>query len=390
MPRMFDILRGKIIDSDKKKIKAPTDKREPNGKKEPTDKRAPTEKKDIDLTVSFPRQIRYVSSAKNDSNDTLAMPEKLIETIKKKGIDNFEIAKERYSDALGVVETLSVKVIKEESLDLFIPEVYETIDTLINQLILGDSLLENVAGEGNLDNYLTRHITNVCILSLAVGLQMRLNKSKLHTLGMAAILHDLGMLSLREIVEQPRELSADELWEVKEHPAKGVEIVLRLGSAYNSLTEIIQQHHERTNGQGYPLGLRGNQINDYAKIIGLVDTYEAMTHYRSFRQLRIPHQAVKELMHPLKPLFEPEIIKALIDKISIYPVGSFVKLNTQEIAKVITTNSTSPLRPLVLVILDAYGKRISELKTLDLSKNDSIYIKEPVLLNQGNELERLT
>ena len=369
MPRMFDVLKGKGENPKPEKNKPGNN----------------TSESKPDTTVPFPRQIRSTPNdkPKDNSNDTLKISKKMIDEVKKKGVDNPEIAKEKYAQALAFVEVLLEKVNKAESLDSYLEEIHKIVDVLTNQLILGDSLLEIVAKEYETTNYLPKHIVNVCILSLTVGLQMKLNKSKLHTLGIAAILKDVGMLTVREITKQPRALSREEHEEVKKHTSISAEFASKIGDAYNTIKEIIEQHHERMNGRGYPLGLKTNEINDYAKIIGLADTYEAMTHNRAFREAKMPHQVIREIIDSLKPLFEPEIIKALIDKISIYPIGSFVKLNNGYIAKVVSSNTDSPLRPMVLVLLDSYGNHVSEPKMLDLSKEDSFYIREPVVLKDS-------
>ena len=90
-------------------------------------------------------------------------------------------------------------------------------------------MLEQIAGEDTEKDYLSQHIANVCVLSLAIGMQMNFNKSKLHILGMAAVFHDIGMLDCEAIVEKPQELSEDEYEEVKNHVLKGGEIVSKIG-----------------------------------------------------------------------------------------------------------------------------------------------------------------
>lgn len=371
MPRMYDVLRNKGEN--------------PKSKSKDTSK-TPA------LTVHFPRQICNISNDQNKPQERAEVSKKLINVVRKKGLDSTEIAEEKYNQALALVKVLLQKIAEAKGktgagLDLYINQMRRAVDVLINQLILGDSLLEKAAQRYREDYYLVEHLVNVCILSLAVGMQLEFNKSKLHTLGITALIYDMGMLSLKATVQQPRKLSADEFNAVKKHITEGARILLRFFAKtkavyYDMIKGAIEQHHERINSRGYPLGLKEDLINDYAKILGLVDTYEAMTHGRSFRKANIPHQVVREILGPLQALFEPKIIKALLNKISIYPVGSFVILNNGDIAKVIATNSSSPLRPSVLVVMDAYGKRLPELKTLDLSKNVSIYIKEPTLLKE--------
>lgn len=373
MPRMFDILKGKV-------------EFEPPPK--PPSKKKESSKNTIDFAVTFPRQIRDAFYAErklldaSQEQDASQVSKKLIEAVKQKGIDSIELAKEKYEYALKIVEDLLDRVNREELIDTYIDEIYRTVDVLTNQLILGDSLLEDVVEEGSLKNYLPRHITNVCILSLSVGMRMRFNKSRLHVLGVASLLHDIGMMRVKDIIEQPRKLSDEELKEIRTHTWEFVKFFPKTETHYDFIKEIIKQHHERENGAGYPLGLTGTKINEYAKIIALVDTYEAMTHPRCFRKAKVPHEVIKEIMHSIKLFFDSEAIKALVDKLSIYPVGSFVKLNNREIAKVISSNPDSPLRPFVLVMFDAYGKYMSERKTVDLSKNNSIYIKGPAYLNE--------
>lgn len=347
MPRMFDILR---------------------------------EKTKTDSTVSFPREIHSIFRTQKGLEDAAQTSKRLIDAVKKKGINNIKVAQEKYNQTLKVIEDLLKKIEKQE-FNFAANGIYQTVDGLTNQLILGNSLLEIIAGEYRKSSYLAEHLVNVCILSLALGLQMNFNKSKLHTLAVAALLHDLGMVPVEKLTNQPGKLSTEETRRIREHTSAGIKIISQIKDFYcNGVEEVIAQHHERINGKGYPRGLKGNELNVYSKILGLVDTYEAMTHPRAHRQARLPHQAIREIMGRDKVFFEPEVIKALVSKISIYPIGSFVRLNTREIAKVILADPTSPLRPLVLVILDSSGRNIPEPQTLDLSKSNSVYIKEAVLL----------
>ena len=362
MPRMFDILRGKM-DFPKK-----------NSPNEP----APEEKQRED--INFPRQIGDDPAGSRDKKQLsgIRFSRKLIDSVKNKGIDNGQIAKEKYSNMLGAAKILLNKIERKNDIDSWMESIYDIVDTVTNQLILGNSLLENVTKNYETKDYLPHHTVNVCILSLAIGLQMNFNKSRLHILGMAAMLHDIGLLEVKNIINLPRKLSEAEFEEVKKHSLRGAEMVSELGERFKELEDIIAQHHERNDGSGYPSKIKGSDINIYAKIIGLVDTYEAMIHNRPYPGLRSPHRALREILASLNSLFEPEIIKALVEKISIYPLGSFVKLSNGETAKVISSNFTSPLRPVVVVVLDEYGRHLKKSRTEDLAKEDNIYIIEPV------------
>ncbi|MFH1478197.1 MAG: HD domain-containing phosphohydrolase [Candidatus Omnitrophota bacterium] len=355
MPRMFDIL------------KKASNKKENNTKKD---------------SLSFPRKIKDVFRLGDKQDITSSSSKTYIDALKRKDIDNRPLAKEKYNKALGVIEILFTKIKNRETIDLYCDEVYKTVDELTNQLILGDALLENVGFLDIKEDYLSTHTLNVCILSLAVGLYMKFNKSQLHTLGMACMLHDAGLLDMQDIIKEPRILTEGEFLRVKRHVSKAVELVPKTKDFFDGVREAIKAHHERIDGSGYPLCLKDNEINEFSKIIGLVDAYEAMTHNRPYKKAKMSHFAMRDIIGPGKSVFDPEVIKALVDKISIYPLGSFVKLNSGEIAKVISSNPNSPLRPLVLVVLDSYSKTVPEIATVDLSKSNSIYIKEPVYITK--------
>ena len=193
MPRMFDVLKG-TVDSSKYKGRHYT-------------------QKTPDLAVGFRRQIRKIFSPDKCPTDAMQVSRKLIDAVKKKDMDSPEIAKEKYDLTLMFTKVLLNKLEIEKSFILHTPDLYKNVDSLANQLILGDSLLGNVAEEYTADNYIPRHLVNVCILALMIGMQTKFNKSKLHILGMAALLHDIGLLCFKDIIQQPRQLSYEEFRE---------------------------------------------------------------------------------------------------------------------------------------------------------------------------------
>ncbi|MFC1699065.1 HD-GYP domain-containing protein [Candidatus Omnitrophota bacterium] len=310
------------------------------------------------------------------------LPQSISDIAQSADIDNLEIAQEKYDRSLSALESLLRNLDQGSQADAsdYKDRLQEIAETLINQLILGDSLLEIIAGQYSSKDFLPRHSINVCIIALAMGIQMGLNKSKLHSLAAAALIHDLGMFSAEELIAQPAKLTAQEWAQVKDHVSRSLEFVCRVGlSRDQTLKQIIAQHHERANGQGYPAGLQAEAINDVAQTLGLADTYEALTHRRPYRQEKAPHHALKEIIGPSKHLFESEVIKALITKMSIYPVGSMVWLNTGDIAKVISANPQAPFNPKVLILLHENGQSLAEPKALDLSQHISINIRGPQL-----------
>ena len=168
----------------------------------------------------------------------------------------------------------------------------------------------------------------------------------------------------------------EEYAKIKKHPKTSLEILKSAqGEIAQDIIDAIMQEHERLDGSGYPQGLKDKQISELAQIIGLADLYEAMVHQRPYRNKFSPLETVKLILNN-KSAFDCRIIKILIEKIGIFPIGVLVRLNTQEIGTVIKENPRLPLRPVVNVFYDAAGKQLKDHKLIDLSVNPMIFIEE--------------
>lgn len=248
--------------------------------------------------------------------------------------------------------------------------------SLNNEKLLPLALIEDCKD----DDYLPYHSVNVCILSIEVGLGLGYSRPELIELGISALLHDVGMAEYMHLSNQPRKLTAEEYSQVEEHTVKGQEILKKNENLNEKALHVSRQHHMRLDGSGYPKAPKGETIDEYAGIVGLVDMYEAMTHHRAYRDKFLPLEAMKEILKR-KKAFELRLIKILIEKIGIYPIGSLVELNTNEIAEVIKLNHSVHLNPVakVKIIRDADGKKLNKTKMLDMTACSSLYIKKVVL-----------
>lgn len=232
--------------------------------------------------------------------------------------------------------------------------------------------------------YLYQHTINVCVLALKIGFDLNYDFIHLCKLGMAALVHDIGMVQVDEFAGQPRQLSKNEHDELKKHPVYGLEILKsKFGQQLDfELLDVIRQEHERNDGSGYPYGIKSNDICEYAKLIGVIDTYEAIQHTRPYRN-KLGCLATMKRMLEKKDVFEQKFIKDLIDNIGIFPVGTFVQLNTDEIGVVVTQTPKMPLRPWIDITHDANKQKLAEAKRVDLSGNFSIYIKDCYIEPKG-------
>ena len=285
-----------------------------------------------------------------------------------------------YEEAYNLIKDILDRVRNNESFDY--QQVVLVIRKVVDQVCLGGHELLTITDRSSLENYLWCHSVNVCILSLLIGMTLGYNKSKLQELGIAAYLHDLGMIRVLDLVETPKPLDEAKFDEVKKHTNYSFNILNGFKDDVMQLAALVaHQNHERFDGSGYPDGIKGEDIHEYSQIVALADVYEAMTHPRPYRDRFFSHDGIKEILKRAAQ-FSSLAIKALIKRISLYPVSTWVKLNTDEVGKVVEVHEDYPLRPVVNVVFDINGRRLDEVKTIDLASQQSIYIKETVDLSR--------
>jgi len=229
------------------------------------------------------------------------------------------------------------------------------------------------------EDYNISHQVNTMLYALKMGKGLSFTGRKLAELALAALFHDVGMFKIPEkITGKFGKLTDDDLALIKQHPEFGRKILKNYEGEHPVLAEVAYQHHERESGQGYPRGLSGPQIIEFSKIISIIDSYEAMTHNRPYRKALMQAFSAKELIKSKNSLFAPNVIKIFLKEISLYPLGSYVRLNNRAIGKVIATDQSRPLRPDVQIIFDAEGNRVIEDVVLKLDENPIFYIQDSI------------
>ena len=276
-----------------------------------------------------------------------------------------------YEEAVSLMEELLANL-NPNTID---PEkIAAVIEKIVNQLNRNHKKLIILTFNEH-STCLPRHLVNVCIYAVEIGVGLDYDKARLTELGMSAILHDIGMKKYMNLARQPRKLDAKECEEIKTHPAAGAQILANITGLSKVIAQAVYQEHERVNGKGYPKGLKDKAISEYARIIGLVDVYSAMTHPRPYRNNDCisPLKTVQEILKQ-KDVFDHKITKIFLERLGFFPAGSFIELNTKEVCHVVKTNDRYPMRPVVKVLYDSDGNSITEEKTIDLAAQYNIYI----------------
>jgi len=223
------------------------------------------------------------------------------------------------------------------------------------------------------------HQARACVLALRIGAAVGYDHARLISLGLGAAVFDVGLWQLPEAaLRRVDALSGDELALWRSHSMMSADIVRRWGPSDARIVQTILEHHEREQGQGFPQGLHGPAIDPDAKIVGLADTYCGLTLPVSSRPRLKPHEAIREIVKTRNDQFPSALIKALLSELSVFPPGTVVRLNTDEVGRVIAVNRNHPLRPKVEIVTDAKGQRPLAPKLLDLSEAPFLYITGPV------------
>jgi hypothetical protein len=267
---------------------------------------------------------------------------------------------------------VALAVQRQDQLNL---EGLSALATGIAEALKGSEQLFVQAMSGPAGPPLITNLVNVGILATKVGAGLGYHGKELERLTLAGLLHDIGLFAVpQSLITKSGRLTHDERTLIEQHPELGYQAIRKAGPKYDWLAQVVRQAHERWNGQGYPNKLKGRQISEFAQIIGVVDVFDALVSPRGYRRRFFPHEAVRELMVAERTAFPREIVKALVEQLSAYPLGTSVRLTTGEVGSVMRVNTRYPLRPVVWIEGDtAYGQ---ERRQLDLSRTPLVSIIE--------------
>lgn len=225
------------------------------------------------------------------------------------------------------------------------------------------------------DGYLYHQAVNVAVLATALGIAKGYNQKEITELGVGALLHDIGSTRVPKEVLQKNGIYSDMEFEMmKKHTEWGYEILKDQDGISLLSAHVALQHHERWNGSGYPRQLKGTDIHEYARIVGVCDVYEALTSKRIYREAHLPHEALEFIMGGADTLFDVELVRLFAKNVAVYPVGMTVKLNTKESAVVVRLNPEYPQRPVVRLLTDETGRKLDSPYDIDLTQQLTMMI----------------
>lgn len=260
-------------------------------------------------------------------------------------------AERDYKEAFKLVKSTMQNIRLGRSIDT--PAAKEAVSACVDNILHRPNAMLLMSRLRSKDEYTSEHSLNVSIISIALARYVGLNRNQLNEVGLCGLLHDMGkMLTPEQILNKPGHLTGEELQVMRQHPADGQDILSSTAGMLHEAIHVAHAHHERVNGQGYPLGLPGGELSTYNKIVTIADVFDAITGDRIYRQGETVETAL-QIMHNNKgKAFDPILVTQFIENIGIYPLGTVVELHNGEIGVVVHTTPDKRLRPWVKIILD--------------------------------------
>lgn len=254
-------------------------------------------------------------------------------------------------------------------------DIRRVVDLILDELKQNDQAMIMLSTIQATDFYLYQHSLNVCLYAIMLGKAMGYTQDQLSVLALGAMLHDIGKTQVPEkILMKPGPLTEEEMAIMRKHTEDGFIMLKDVPNIPLIAAHCALQHHERLNGTGYPRGILGDEIHEFGQLLGIVDTFDAMTTHRVYRPAALPHEAVEVLYAGAGTLFDQQMISLFRDRVAIYPPGTTVELSSGELGVVVDINASMPHRPVVRILVDAEGVALNDLYEIDLSKKINVTI----------------
>jgi HD-GYP domain-containing protein (c-di-GMP phosphodiesterase class II) len=293
-----------------------------------------------------------------------------------------EVAKKTYERSVAVTKEVvsSVRMGRSAS----VKKVKRAVQSIVDQVLSNEASLVGLTTLRDYDEYTFTHSVNVCIFSVAIGRRLGLSKLQLYDLGMAALLHDVGKSRVPlDVLNKTGALSEEEWRIMQAHPWLGVLTLFGLRGygeiPYRGMI-VAYEHHMKTDLSGYPKSIRARQLSVFSKIVAVADGFDAATTRRAYQTAPIqPDEVLKGMWTNPRRGFEPALVKALINVLGVYPVGTCVILDSYEIGIVYSANPDLAQihRPVVRVVAAPNGAPIADGPLVNLAeqKADGSFVR---------------
>ncbi|MGR5211146.1 HD-GYP domain-containing protein [Vibrio rotiferianus] len=285
-------------------------------------------------------------------------------------------AKKLIAEAKGLAQKLLNQTFEGKIIE--VDEIESWADDMIESVLIDSDALQCVSALRQKDSYLLEHSVNVACLLVSFGKHLGLDKETLKQLAIGGIIHDVGKIKVNdEILHKPARLTPEEFEHMKLHQVFAGEIIVGVKGLSAVSRDVCLMHHEKLDGNGYPRGLKGEQIPKHGRMSGIVDIYDALTADRVYKKGMSSAEAFKILLSLTPTHLDADLVYKFINCIGVYPVGSLVQLSDGRVGIVWTSSQSQPLKPIVKCFYSRKYKRYTDVAMVDL-KSSSLTIEQAV------------
>lgn len=289
-------------------------------------------------------------------------------TLEEKKLEEFNKIEDDFKEISSKLQRTFRSIQNEDSECM--REIREFSRKIQDELKPSSIVIKNIVLHGSGSDSIYRHGVNVAALSALIGQWIGFDETQLNLLVYSAMLHDFGKTKIsREILNKNNSLTSSEFDVIKTHPTLGYKIIKEIPFLDKSVSYGVLMHHEREDGSGYPLGLKGDAIHDFAKIIAIADVFDAINSNRGYKTKKAPFEALQIVKNESLGKLNYEYVKVFLEHVVNYYLGEEVVLNTGEKCKILQMNVNDLERPLVL----------KDGEFIDLNKQKDFYIKEMLI-----------
>ncbi|MGE5612839.1 MAG: HD-GYP domain-containing protein [Bacillota bacterium] len=259
---------------------------------------------------------------------------------------NKELFNAQYNANVDMVKDIirDISVGKEVSAE----NVNKVTNSIIARINENRDIVDCINEMRTVDKYLYTHSINVSLLVMLIGKWLKYDYKRIKSLVTAGFLHDIGKSKISpDILNKPGALTREEFEEIKKHPSYGYKIAENIPGLDDDALKGILMHHEREDGSGYPLGLKSEQINDFAKIIAVADIFDAMTSEKSYRSKTCPIDVIEIMEKDYFGVLDHKVVNVFLKNIASYYIGDLVKLSNGSIGEIVYINPFNISKPIV-------------------------------------------
>lgn len=259
-------------------------------------------------------------------------------------------------------------------------EIITVADEIIYDIMQEPEVIYNLSSIRSKSDSTYSHSLNVCALAVILALKMKLSIKKTREIAIGCLLHDIGFTYITmDYGDLILEECSDRIQkEIKKHVIYGYSAVEKLKWLTSASKDIILSHHERLDGSGYPFRLTEKKIKTGSKIAAVCDEFDSRVYGNLMKKMKV-HDAIDYIVSQAGIKFDLEVVRAFVASVAAYPIGALVITNQNEIGIVLRQNPKCPTRPVIRIIQDARGNRLTEWIERDLTKELTLFITDTII-----------